>query len=128
MIKCPLCRYECDISNDCLYWGCDQDQVTYRDNCSNFHRKHGSLSLNELKYWFELERKRAIIEEDIFTENHFSWILERLNGAPNELRDMIVLWHSETENELKDLISEKQEELKERIKDEKRVYCICKAR
>lgn len=81
-------------------------------------RKYGPLSLNELKYWFELERKRAIIEGDVFTENHFSWILERLNGPPNELRDMIVLWHGETENELKALISEKQEELKERIKDE----------
>ena len=110
MIKCPLCKYECDISNDCNYWGCDQELVEYRDNCSDYHRKHGAISLNELKYWFELERKRAIIEGDIYTENHFSWLLERLNGSPRELRDMIVLWHSETENELKDLINEKKKE------------------
>ena len=113
MIKCPLCKYECDISNDCNYWGCDKDYVKDRDNCAVFHAKHGQISLHELKYWFELEKKKAIVEGEISTENQFSWLLSRINGSSAELRKMIVLWHSETENELKDLMEEKKKEFEE---------------
>lgn len=106
MIKCPFCKYDNDISNDCDYWGCDTQDVQDIDSCHVFHVKHGQLTMNELIEWLDLERKKAIVDEDLFSENYISWLLRKIRGNPTELRELILLWHSETDTELKDKVDE----------------------
>jgi len=113
MIKCTFCKYDNDLSNDCDYWGCDKRDVTDIDHCAVFHMRHGQLTRSELIEWLDLERKKAIVDEDLWSENHFSWLLRKIKGNPRELRELILLWHSETDMDLKDKVNESIKELKE---------------